>query len=142
MARVTVSIECEAEEFRSTLESLLGARDLHALAAESAGDEAAQESTAGEKWNREELMQLWSGSRPEARALLAEIAKHPDGYTFEDLQSTFQLDGLTVGGQLSSVGHAKRRLFPTKPDPVQRDYRMRRYTMDPEVAKVFRELGD
>ncbi len=85
----------------------------------------------------EEVTQLLSQITPEARRILEEIARHPDSYTFQDLQRTLNLSGTEIAGRLSSVGH-KMRHFRGKAGPVTRDYTQREYRMQPELAEVIR----
>lgn len=141
MARFTLTIEGEHTEFQVALQQLLGMVDTGRLD-DSEGTMDGDTITDGtEPWSRDELARLWSGIRPEARVILAELTNRPDGYSFNELQESLHLEGLIVGGQLSSVGHAKRRLYPRKPDPVRRDYSRRMYYMEPEVADAIRELA-
>src|SRR4051794_24092943 len=110
MPHVTVTIECEPNELRDVLRRMLGTVTTEAVDPFSLEPVAPDDPEDGDElWDREDLTRLLNEIKPEARAILGELAKRPDGYSFDDLQQTLHLEGLTVGGQLSSVGHAKRR---------------------------------
>ncbi len=145
MAKVTITIEGNEEEIRGTLERLLTPPATAApTEGETAGESEAPAAPA-EGWTPEEIEAIWEQITPHSRRILAEIAKRPQGYPFEDLQKVLGLAGLPVAGRLSSVGFAERRVAPQKRSSgaklVTRDYRARTYTMQPEVAEVIRSLA-
>ncbi len=141
MAKVTITVEGEAEEIRRTLESLLGA-----LNEEQNGhveeQDALHETTVDTRWTPEEVAALWGELAPQARPIVAEIAKKPEGIYFDAVRKSLGLEGLTVAGRLSSLGFALKRLKLNKPEPIVRDWRAKQYRMAPEVAEVIRQLAE
>lgn len=96
---------------------------------------------AGEvTWTSEELSELWATIKDGARQIWARIAEKPEGHDFADVVRSTGMHGLQVAGQLSSIGHALRK-FPGKEHPITRDHAAGQYRMDPEVAKVIRQLA-
>lgn len=137
MATFTLTIQGDPAEFREALQLILAAGGAVTL-----GQEATSQSddpTSGpSSWTPEEFAHFWKTITSDARAILQELAKRPDGYTFHELQEAVGLDGLKVAGRLSSVGHAMNQ-FQGKREPVTRDYRTRHYFMDPEVASLINQ---
>ena len=73
------------------------------------------------------------------------MADRPDGFRFEELERSLGLDMRRIGGSLSSVGHAMRRLYRVddvyvRPWPLVGDKYKRIYLMDERVAEMVREL--
>lgn len=91
-------------------------------------------------WTSEELSQLWSMITDGARQIWAKIAEKPEGHDFADVVRSTGMHGLQVAGRLSSIGHALRE-FPGKEHPIRRDHAAGQYRMDPEMAKVIRQLA-
>jgi len=143
MARITITIEGDEQELAGALQRLLvvgqdGAAGQGGNGAPAAAAAAAPAPAAG--WSPEELAAYLSMVKEDARRIVTEVAKRPEGYPFDDLQEVLGMGAQNIGGRLSSVGHALRR-FPGKPGLIERDYRQRAYRMDPEVAKTIRELA-
>jgi hypothetical protein len=148
MARITVTVEGEAEEVRAALSALLGSASV-----DVASDEPSREPVIGEgrgtvqsPWTADDLAHLWEYLTPDAQRVLATIAQQPDGYPFSDLEVELATDMRTIGGNLSSVGHAMRRLYGAgasylRPWPLSKDATMRRYRMDEDVAETIRRLS-
>lgn len=90
-------------------------------------------------WTPQEVSELLRMVTKDARRILEEIARNPNGYSFHDLQTALNMDGLNIAGRLSSLGHQLRR-YKGKVAPVTRDYSRRAYFMLPEVAQAIREL--
>lgn len=149
MARMTVTVEGEANEVRGALEALLGSVVLDG-SGEALGkgqSVAGGQKAAQSPWTPDDLGRLWSILTPNAKRVLATVAQEPDGYAHQDLERVLETDMQTIGGNLSSVGHAMRRLYSTdggylKPWPIDNDYAWRRYRMDKDVAKMIRDLWD
>lgn len=139
MAHVTVTVEGEAEEVRSALVALLGPAGLDGLG------EGSGQGGAPSPWTVDEMARLWDYLTRNAQRVLATVAQQPDGYSHEDLERALGSDMRTIGGNLSSVGHAMRRLYRSgdsylKPWPIENDYAWRRYRMDADVAGMVRDL--
>lgn len=133
MARFTITIEGEPWEFREALQQL--------LTSTAVPDGIGTPPASSSPWTRDELARLWRDIRPDARDILAELARHPGGYDFAALQERVQVDGAGIAGRLSSLGHALRS-YPNRPHPVERDYRTRQYRMAPDVAEMVREIAE
>lgn len=132
MARITITIEGDAKELEGALQRLLVANE--------DSPEAPPRAAAAAGWAPEELAVYWGAIRDDARDIVAELAKRPEGYAFDDLQAILGLGAQNIGGRLSSVGHALRK-FPGKPGLLERDYRQREYRMAPDVAAEIRRLA-
>lgn len=148
MARVTVTIEGEADEVRDALVRLLGSDDAGATAANGAtlGDGVAPPPVVPIPWTQDDMALFWSFLTSPARQVLAEVAQRPGGYAFQDLERALGLDMRRIGGSLSSVGHAMRRLYRTgngysRDWPLRGDKNKRVYLMEPEVAGWVQELA-
>ena len=144
MPQVTITVTAELEELPQALEQLL-----YGFAAAPV---AQVRGTAPERqeadgivdeviWPSGDLARWWRRITPDAREVVAEIAKRPDGYPFNEVFKVLDLSGTTVGGRMSSLGHAKRD-FPGRPDIVIPDYRRRQYSIHPEIAAEIRRLAE
>lgn len=103
---------------------------------EKEGNQAEGEGDGKLPLSRDEVFQLLSVITPGALKIIREAAKHPTGYSFDDLQKAVGLSGTAVAGRLSSIGHKLHKLFPGKADPIIRDYSQQIYRMLPEVAEA------
>lgn len=155
MARLTVTVEGEAQEVREALLRLLNG-DTIVSSATSSGLDSVPDSTGGKApevspqlqlpWTKEELAQFWPYLTAPAQRVLGEIATQPDGYRFEELAQTLGSDMRIIGGNLASVGHAMRRLHNdgesfTKSRPHSKDAFKRVYRMEEDVAAWIREFA-
>jgi hypothetical protein len=61
-------------------------------------------------WAPREVEKILNGVNPNARRILAELAKSPEGYQRSDMIKVLDLKERAVGGQLSSLGRALRRM--------------------------------
>jgi hypothetical protein len=84
-------------------------------------------------WTPDDFTGFWNGLTTDAKALLGEIAKKPEGCTAADIQRALGWTGLQIAGRMSSLGHQIRR-YPKRPYPVTRnatgDYTMTRRIAD------------
>lgn len=142
MVKITISITIESnpgEDSRTFIrldkEGLInGTSDVEE------GEQVSVESPESlSSWTLQEVSGLLSRITPDARRILQEIAQHPNGYAFHDLQAAMNMDGLKIAGRLSSLGH-RLAGYKGKMAPVTRDYSRRAYFMLPEVAQAIREL--
>lgn len=155
MARVTVTVEGEVEEVQDALRRLLSGELAGEVVTNSKstseqaipGDEDLTTAQASEHaWSHDELARFWVQLTDPARRVLAEVAKRPAGYTFEDLAQALNTDMRRIGGNLSSVGHTMRRLYRvgdtySKPWPIDGDKYKGVYRMDTKVAESIRNLA-
>lgn len=148
MARVTVTVEGDVEEVRAALVALLGSEELGGSSEELGQGRAivGGQGATRSPWTPGELARLWDYLTPNAQRVLATVARRPEGYAHEDLVRDLDSDMRSIGGNLSSVGHAMRRLFRSgdtylKPRPIENDYAWRRYRMDEDVAEMVRGLS-
>jgi len=126
MARVTLTIESDHEELPVVLQQLLNM--------EASGVTPSVQGT--EEWSVEEVATFLDMIKPDAREILVEIAKRPDGYPWAEMQEHVGLSGLAIAGRMSSIGHAMNR-FPAKQPLHERDYQRRVYRMDPKYAEII-----
>ena len=154
MARLTVTVEGEVEEVREALLRLFNGEPVgwgdpkpdSPPGPLSVGDENPKPSPEPPlDWTNEELARLWAYLTDPARRVLGEVAGQPNGYPLADLERALGSDMRRIGGNLSSVGHAMRRLYRvgdayTRPWPILKDGYKRVYLMDESVAASIREL--
>lgn len=124
MEKVTVSIEGTAEEVNNAIRTLAG------VMGQAHPTEAKAASRA---WSDGEIKTFFGGLKGNARRILREIAKQPEGYPRDQVVANVGMSGRTVGGSLSSVGHNRRKLYPKKPRPVE--LQDNEYRMLPEFAQ-------
>ena len=127
MPRFTFTFEGDPAEIRTALLKMLGIG--------SGGFEGAEAIPVSE-WSEDEWDQLWNQINENARKIILECAKNPDGYSFDKLEKTLKLQMKTIGAQLNSINLRLRR-FPGKPRPVIKDLSNRQYKMDVAVAKIL-----
>lgn len=60
-------------------------------------------------WTAQEVEKLLNEVNPNAKKILAELAKKPEGYQRSEMIKVLDLKERAVGGQLSSLGSALRR---------------------------------
>jgi len=125
MAKVTISIEGTLDEVTQYLKKLPESK-VH------------QQST-GVSWLPEEIENLYANLQPEAKRILREIGTNPESYDRDALIARFGITGRGLAGRLSSVEFNRKRLFPSKPRPVELDWETWKYKMLPEVAEWIRE---
>ena len=70
-------------------------------------------------WTEEEAERLLSEIKSNARGIIAELAKKPEGYRRSDLIQVMGSKEQAIRGQLSSVGAALKRMG--KPSPIARE---------------------
>jgi hypothetical protein len=63
-----------------------------------------------ESWAAEDVERLLSEVNPNSTNILTELAKRPEGYPRSELIQVLNLKERAVGGQLSSLGSALRRM--------------------------------
>lgn len=149
MARVTVSVEGDPLEVRAALVALLGGASTESRDELLVQGESTQAASAeGQSpWSEEEVRRLWGYLTHSAQRVLAEIATRPEGYPMAELESALDSSMATIGGNLSSVGHAMRRMFgpnasTVKKWPLEQDRVARRYVMDENVAAAIERIND
>jgi hypothetical protein len=131
MEKVTMSIEGTAEEVNNALKTLAGIVVSQAHPAEAKAPPGA--------WSDGEIETFFGGLKENARRILREIAKQPEGYPRDQLVANLGMSGRTAGGSLSSVGHNRRKLYPKKPRPVE--LQDNEYRMLPEFAQWLSSHG-
>lgn len=125
MAKVTISIEGTPDEVTEYLKKLTGGK--------------VQQLSTGVSWLPEEIESLFTNLQPEAKRILREITTNPEGYDRDALITRLGITGRGLAGRLSSVEFNRKRLFPSKPRPVELDWETWKYKMLPEVAEWIRE---
>ncbi len=102
------------------------------------------ETPLPEVWSREDLARLWAEIyNRDARRLLAEMATKPapNGYPVSSLGPAIGIGANMVGGKLSSIGFARKRVFPGKKDFRIVDNATWRFMLDPQIAAIIRDLA-
>jgi len=120
MAKVTISIEGTPDEVTEYIQRLIDAR--------------VPQQALGVSWLPEEIENLFTNLQPEAQRILHEVAKKPEGYDRDELITQLGITGRGLAGRLSSVEFTRKRLFPSKPRPIELDWGFWKYTMLPEVV--------
>jgi hypothetical protein len=121
MAKVTISIEGTSEEIAEYLQKLAGG--------------SIQRQVMGVNYLPQEIEVLYTNLQPEAQRIFREIATDPTGYDRDRLISRLGITGRGLAGRLSSVEFNRKRLFPSKPRPVELDWETWKYIMLPEIAE-------
>jgi len=121
MVKVTISIEGNQEEVNAYLQRFAAADT--------------QQPSSSISWLSQEIEVLFNNITPDAQAILVEIASNPTGYDRDDLMKKLGIEGRTLAGRLSSVEANRKRLFPSKPRPLDLDEATWAYEMLPEVAE-------
>ncbi|HEV2238956.1 MAG TPA: hypothetical protein VGR57_20020 [Ktedonobacterales bacterium] len=137
-----VVIEGTREELQDTLNMLLERAATQWEAIEQAADETVMSNTPQQTvpMTIEEFRHMWPQLSTGSRTVLAEVATRPQGYLVADLLARLGVDGPHLGGMLSSLGIAIKRL-PGKQDPLVRDWVAGQYRLPPDIAAVIRELA-
>lgn len=93
-------------------------------------------------WTEEEAEKLLKKMKPEARRIIAEVAKRPEGYKRSELMQVLGLKGRSIGGWLGSVGRAVKRIG-NKPSPLSREKVNGEfvYKLDSVLANVAKKLA-
>ena len=125
MAKVTISIEGTTGEIAEYLNKLTGAK--------------VKEQSAVVSWLPEEIETLYIDMQSEAKRICREVATSPEGYDRDALITKLGITGRGLAGRLSSVEFTRRRLFPSKPRPIELNWETWKYEMLPEVAEWIRE---
>lgn len=128
MAKVTISIEGTPDEVTEYIQRLTGVK--------------VQQQALGVSWLPEEIENLFTNLQPEAKRILREVAKRPEGYDRDELITQLGITGRGLAGRLSSVEFNRKRLFPSKPRPIELDWDSWKYKMLPEVADWIKTNGE
>ena len=137
-----VVIEGTREELQDTLNMLLERAATQGESVEQVADETVVSDTPQQTVpvTAEEFRHVWPQLSAGSRTVLAEVATRPQGYPVADLLAHLGVDGPHLGGMLSSLGFAMKRL-PGKQDPLVRDWVAGQYRLPPDIAAVIRELA-
>ncbi len=121
MVKITINIEGTPEEVDEALQRLAG-RNL-------------QQRATGVSWLPEEIEQLFTSIQDATQNALRQIATNP---ARENVLSSLGVSKHALSGNMSSVEFQRKRLFPSKPRPVDYDYETKKYVMLPEFAEWMR----
>ena len=124
MAKVTISIEGTTDEIAEYLNKLAGVK--------------VKEQATDVSWLPEEIETLYTDIQSEAKRICREVANNPEGYDRDALIAKLRITGRGLAGRLSSVEFTRRRLFPSKPKPIELNWETWKYEMLPEVAEWIR----
>jgi hypothetical protein len=149
MPKFTITIEGDEAEVRDILLRLAGNSDVEkaSIPSESQTPSQSQSETKVRtrveqptSWTPELLRQFWSRLTPNARRIIDEITRHPDGIYQDDLDKRLGMTSKTRSGTLSSVGHAMRgQQFLKLPRLVKLDRTDWKYKVDHSLARMLRE---
>ena len=158
-----ISIDTEQDTFPSAVKAVHAAYgvpydattipvdvDSSAEEVEVDGEVVEEEDYFPGKWNRKRIRKLLSYITEDAEEALAYIARHAPAVdidqVFEHMGNHTEIpnfNGKHMGGRMSSVGFAMKRIPGITADIVDTDYRYRKYRMDKGIAKVLlEELND
>jgi len=133
MTKVTLTIETERDEDpRQALARFLG------IDPDKVGPAAANGSPVVD-WTPDDFTGLWNGLTADAKALLGEYAKKPEGCSAADIEKALGWTGLQIAGRMSSIGHQMRR-YPKRPYPVTRNA-VGDYTVTRRIADWITRLA-
>lgn len=158
---IKIEISGTGDEVRNELLKLLGLQATVAQVQPQVHEESAKETeteqapsrsrrlptrkepagTSQMSWTEKEAEKLLNKVSPDARRIIAEVAKKPEGCKPSELVQVLGLKSRSVGGQLSSVGKEVKRMG-NKPTPllkVKADGGFV-YKLDPIVANVAKKL--
>ena len=144
MPKITITIEGDTEELKDTLTRLFAAPSTSTPSQPS--DTAPQTNDFPEldHWTRKRVEDFWRRIKPNARRILAVIARHPDGIGASEIQQALSIAAPTMAGSLSSVGFAMnylRKYVDKNLDfPHWWDSNTSRYYMKPAIASIILEL--
>jgi hypothetical protein len=91
-------------------------------------------------WTKKDAEKLFTEIQSNAKRIIIELAKKPDGYRRTDLLQELGLTFESLRGQLSSIGSARRRMG-NKPSPILRDKIDGEFTyrLDTVIADVAKQ---
>jgi hypothetical protein len=145
MAKMTITIEGETSEVRELLRklaSVTSADELHT--SDEVGSFLEASDDAG-GWTEDLIRVLWSRLKSNAKRILVEIAKHPEGIYLEEVDKRLGMDSRSRGGSLSSVGFAMNAIRKRRNKDLTWPFRLDRsdwkYKMNPIVAGFILELA-
>ncbi|HSK99510.1 MAG TPA: hypothetical protein VK869_04170, partial [Rubrobacteraceae bacterium] len=93
-----MTIKVEGEEDFEVLRSLIDVLEQKKIGAYTETPEHA----AGRPWSEEAFVKLWSDITEQARRVMREIAKKPEGYSGELLTRNLNITGAELGRCMSS----------------------------------------
>jgi hypothetical protein len=145
MPKFTITIEGDEAEVRDILLRLAGSGEV--ATASTPSDIQSESKPKGRtrteqptSWTPELFRQFWMRLTPNAKKIIGEIARHPDGIYQDDLDRKLGMASKTRSGTLSSVGHAMRGpQFLKLPRLVKLDRTDWKYKVDANFAKMLRE---
>jgi hypothetical protein len=140
--KITIALEGSTAELSQALRSMADGLDLDGQEVldedeDNASDDTGTVVASTGWWTPKRGNKLIREMTDNAVAALAVICKQAPEVSFEDVQEAVGLDGVTLGGAMSSMGAAIRRL--NAPAPVLRDYNRRVYLVDRNTARVLLE---
>jgi hypothetical protein len=96
----------------------------------------------GQLWSEEAFLKLWEDISEQAREVMREIAKKPEGYPRDSLLAKLNTTGAELGRCMSSIGHHIERVdsFSKFQRPVVHDWEGDIYMMPEDVAQLIQRL--
>ena len=135
---VTLTVKVEREEDFEVLRTLIDILE-HKREAHKEGPPHA----APQPWTEKEFRKLWRDVTEEARNVMREIAKKPEGYPSDALLAKLDITGAELGRCMSSIGHHIERIdsYRKFERPVVRDWGSDTYMMPEDVVELIRRLN-
>lgn len=135
---VTLTIKVEREEDFEVLRALIDV-----LEHKKIGVYTEAQHAAGQPWTEEAFMKLWGDITEQAREVMREIAKKPEGYSGDLLTRNLNITGAELGRCMSSIGHHIERTDSHRKfeRPIVRDWEGDIYMMPEDVAELIRRLN-
>jgi hypothetical protein len=153
-----ISIDTDVDTYESAIRAVLAAFGVpfnqkslpvdggEELVFEDVEEEAPADDYLPGKWNHKRIRKLLSYVQDDAAEALYFIAQHAPAVDIEDVFEHMAeytgiegFNGKHMGGRMSSVGFAQKRVPGITADIVDTDYRYRKYRMDKGIAKVILE---
>lgn len=137
--KITITLEGEVKDIPDELYNFIRAMNKQNLQISEQSPQIKRgRGIALKKWTPDEFQTLWQHIRNEARLIMVELAKKPNGYSSMNLQQSLSLGGLSIGGRLSSVGHQIRKLgFENKESLFRRDPEQSLAYVMPEYVALY-----
>ncbi len=152
---IKIELTGTPDEIRSEMMMILGMTENQESSSKElslvSNAEGAQATPTGKKrgrkpapkpWTEEEAQQFLDAIKPNARRIIVELAKKPEGYKKSELVQALGLAEPQIRGQLSSVGATMRKM-ENKPYPITKkmmDGRLT-YVIDQTVGSVAGQQG-
>jgi hypothetical protein len=105
--KLIITLEGSTEEFKPILK-FLSEEQAELIDVKKATEQAQEEKTGNNTWTEDKIRKIWGDITVDCKDILLEIAKHEEGISMHQLEKALNLNGNSIGGRLSSLGHQIR----------------------------------